>query len=548
MTKTRNPISSLLLFVGVIVALSVVCITTPELSPNDTTGQLLWLGRGCIVFGVCGVLSAIVRTPSNESNFAGIVSWVLICLGSVQAVWGLCQLYGLTYSNHSLFALTGSFFNPGPYSGYLAMVLPICLHQWLLLRSKEQRTLFEQIGYYLAFVSMILILCVLPAGMSRSAWLAALVSCGMVYAIHYSLIDFIKKQWRTHRKRMIGCFAAAILLAILSTVWVFYIKKDSANGRLFMWKITATAIFEKPFGYGTNSFAAVYGATQEVYFAKGNYSEQEEHVAGSPEYAFNEYLQVALEQGIPVLVVLLLLIGYCLFVSLKNKRVGVAAAVVSLLVFAFSSYPFQLPVFVCTFVFLLAACVLGRSNYWLGLFSLCMAITGFVIEQNNTYEEHCKWRSSRMLYQTGAYDSAIKAYSELYPVLKTHPAFLFEYGHAYHKAGQYAQSTKIMKEAVQYSCDPMILNIIGKNYQELAQYHEAEQWLLRAVNRLPGRIYPYYLLAKLYAEPEFHQPKKLEEMVQLVLTKEPKVQSTAVRQMREEVRKLASKGKEQNKY
>lgn len=84
----------------------------------------------------------------------------------------------------------------------------------------------------------------------------------------------------------------------------------------------------------------------------------------------------------------------------------------------------------------------------------------------------------------------------------------------------------------------MILNIIGKNFQEKGEYAEAEKWLLRSTHLLPGRIYPYYLLAKLYAVPEYLQRDKLQKMAELVLTKEPKVQSTAVREMREEVRKL----------
>ena len=42
---------------------------------------------------------------------------------------------------------------------------------------------------------------------------------------------------------------------------------------------------------------------------------------------------------------------------------------------------------------------------------------------------------------------------------------------------------------------------------------------MRAVHRLPGRIYPYYLLANLYAEPFFYQCDKLERMVQTVLEK-----------------------------
>ena len=52
---------------------------------------------------------------------------------------------------------------------------------------------------------------------------------------------------------------------------------------------------------------------------------------------------------------------------------------------------------------------------------------------------------------------------------------------------------------------------------------------------------PYYLLAKLYAEPDFRKPDKLEQMVEIVLTKEPKIQSSAIREMRDEVKKMISR-------
>ena len=45
-------------------------------------------------------------------------------------------------------------------------------------------------------------------------------------------------------------------------------------------------------------------------------------------------------------------------------------------------------------------------------------------------------------------------------------------------------------------------------------YDSAEYWFMRAVHRLPGRIYPYYLLANLYADPFFYRCDKLERMVQ----------------------------------
>ena len=50
-----------------------------------------------------------------------LVVWLMILAGTIEAILGLLQVYGYEHSNHSLYALTGSFYNPGAYSGFLAM-------------------------------------------------------------------------------------------------------------------------------------------------------------------------------------------------------------------------------------------------------------------------------------------------------------------------------------------------------------------------------------------------------------------------------------------
>ena len=105
----------------------------------------------------------------NKIMASGIclfITWLFILAGAVEAVWGL-QSMCLTASNHSLYALTGSFYNPGPYSGFLAMTLPVCLYEWLKRRKEKKTT-----AYYVALSVLLLLICVLPAGMSRSAWMA----------------------------------------------------------------------------------------------------------------------------------------------------------------------------------------------------------------------------------------------------------------------------------------------------------------------------------------------------------------------------------------
>lgn len=539
----RIVLSYLFLLAGTLGVLSVVRVSAPELPVGIMEGQVRYIAR-LLPFFTVSVLLAWILSPGKKTilSFSGIVGYSLILLGGLEAILGLKQVYGYAWSNHSLFKLTGSFFNPGPYSGYLALVFPLALHEYLKRNEQKRLGWRFRILCYLSGAVALLIACLLPSGMSRSAWVAAIVSGGWVYGVHCSWGEKIRLYREKHKKRFLGVVALSVLTLFLGASSLFLFKKDSASGRLLMWKISVQAIVEKPLtGYGAGSFPAVYGDSQERYFAEGNYTEREELVAGSPEYAFNEYLQITMEWGVPVLIAGLLFIGYCLYVGYKKGRVGICGAILSLLVFSFSSYPFQLPVFVITLIFLLMACLSGRSHIHLLIFALLMGGAGIYLAKRHTYNECLQWSRARTLYQVGSYQAAKEAYESLYPKLRKKGTFLFEYGHCLHRLEAHEASNSVLQEAVRQSCDPMILNVIGKNHQALGNYEEAERWLLRSTHRLPGRIYPYYLLAKLYAEPEFNRSDQLEEVAVVVLTKEPKVQSTAVRQMREEVRVLLSK-------
>lgn len=521
------------LWMAVLVLLSMVCVASSGLLPAETVGQWVWFDKASFLLAGCILSALIFKSKGDFISLDSVISWVLVVLGGSEAILGLRQLYGFATSGHSMYALTGSFFNPGPYSGYLAMILPVCLYQWLVCGRRGGRVVSGGV--------MLLILCVLPAGMSRSAWLAAGVSCLCVYAWHMDWTDKFRLLWQQQRQRVVMVVVGGFCVLLLAGYLLFVLKPDSARGRLFMWKITCRAIAEKPLtGYGIHNFAAACGNAQETYFAAGDYEPWEERVAGSPEYAFNEYLQAAVELGIPLAVCLLVVVVLCLYRGVRKGRYGICGAILSLMIFSFSSYPLQLPVFIVTFGGLLVACLSGADRWqWLGLAVSVGIIGGLRLKNDLQVEQACReWMNARVLYNAGAYQSAEKEYGRLYPLLRDRASFLFEYGHGLHKQQQFSKSNRILKEALQRSCDPMILNVIGKNYQQMGDCLSAEDWFIRSTHRLPGRIYPYYLLAKLYAEPSFRQPDKFEKMKWMVLTKEPKVHSTAIRQMREEIKKI----------
>ena len=419
------------------------------------------------------------------------VAWSLIAAGAAEAVWGLLQVYGYEPSNHSLYALTGSFYNPGPYSGFLAMCLPIALHEWLKGRG---------IWKHLALVALVLMGVVLPSGMSRSAWLAALVASGYVLAVHH---------WKAVCRYWKAVLAGLLLLVVLG-IGAYHWKKDSADGRLLMWKIAFTEVIVPWNGVGWEYVAGAYGEGQERYFASGKGTEQEEYVAGAPEYVFNEYLQVGLAWGMHTVFGIVFLVIVCLKWGHVSRQYGVCGGLLSLSVFAFSSYPFQFMEFILAFLALLVACAMGYRKKWVGALALVLGIGIGAYLADNRPQKNARQ--------------------------------MFEQAHALHKAGKWWASTELLKETMKVSSDAMVLNIIGKNFQAMGQPKVAEHWYVRSTHRLPNRIYPYYLLAKLYSDhPDVFPKEKLEWAARMVQEKEPKVQSTAIRQMREEVKKLLEK-------
>jgi O-antigen ligase len=480
--------------------------------------------------------------------------WLVLFLivgGLVEAYLGLLQLYGFEVSQHARFRLTGSFFNPGPYACYLAVVLPCAFHSllrdWDCTKVKfHLRCMPIYFRWGVSALTCVGIVLILPASMSRTAWMAGAVACGAVVFLH-----FRKEIGRFFKGRCKVVLLLIIALCAGAAAGMYHIKKDSADGRALIWKISLQVAVRHPFGVGIGQFPAVYGEAQSAYFEAEKGTEQEQRVAGNPEYGFNEYLQIAIEQGVVPLALFLCILGYSLYKGFKRRKTGATASLLSLLFVAVSSYPFSVLPFLIVMSLLLAMINDRRKPHFdqnspsissrvaLPIFVLLCGISILLwicCTVRPTYQAYRSWGQLRWMYQSGAYEICTKAYSALEPQLSDQLDFLFEYAQSLSKTRHYNESNRILGKAARISCDPMLYNVMGKNHQAMRQYEQAEQCLLKAAHIVPNRMYPWYLLALLYEEQG--DIDKAKAMARIVLTKEPKVQSTAIREMRERMKKI----------
>lgn len=533
-------------FVGVLLTglVSGTVLVTDRSIPVDLQGtQWMWLAA-IMTVALPLWLAGYVANPQRIVRIVSeSVEWMLMGFGALEALHGLGQIAGIYPSNHSLFVLTGTFYNPGPYSGYIAAILPIALHRMLVLNGKKDLLLVVQ--YYLSLCVLILICCVLPAGMSRAAWIASLVSCG--YVVFRLYREKIKSFVLRHRYALLG----VLIVGTLFATGMYFIKRDSVDGRLLIWKITTQAIADSPWGVeGGKTFSAFYGDAQERYFTDCKYSDSEAWVAGTPDFAFNEYLQIAVEYGVwgsvlfvTVLLMLLKIAGNC------KHLAGMGGCLVSLMEFACFSYPIHIPAIVSIWslvVIVLCGEGLVMMKYRLipKIVLLSVVASGLTvsIKIHDWYSIRTQavreWMPARVLYNSGAFKTAVKEYGKFYERMNWHKDFCFEYGRALYKAGSYGKAEEILLEAMTVSGDPMILNILGRNAQERGEYEKAEKYLIRSTHRLPERIYPHYLLVKLYSESEYFNRIKLIKEARYVLNAKPKVNSIAIKEMRQEVKKI----------
>ncbi|WP_302018615.1 tetratricopeptide repeat protein [Paraprevotella clara] len=456
--------------------------------------------------------------------------WVGLCAAGGYELWtGFMQLAGREASRHHLFDVTGTFFNPGPYAIFVAVVLAVSVAWWY--RHGEAfagRGRWIRVGAWSVAAVAVFCFPVLVATWSRTAWVAVAVAAACLL-------------WKAHRRMVLWGMGVAVCAGVAA----YFLKQGSADGRLLMTMVAGRAwAGEWLCGHGLGGYAQAYGAAQEAFFAVRSGSPLSV-VAGSPEYAFNGVLGVGVEQGVLGVVPALVLGLWSLAVLCRRGEVSAYGWLV-LLVSSLFSYPFALWPFLSLAVAWVALAVSLEAGtvevrWWkrMAVWPV-VAVGGWCVwnlsddtaRRVEAYEEFRRVR--------GIQDVAfLEDYRKKYEDLKAYPDFLFTFGTALREAGRYNESNAMLRQGTRVSCDPVFYTLMGNNYRDLGAVAEAESAYRKAFGMLPGRMYPLYRLMKLY-EAE-GQMRKAEEMARQIIAFRPKVDSPAVREMKNEAKKLTKR-------
>jgi tetratricopeptide (TPR) repeat protein len=134
------------------------------------------------------------------------------------------------------------------------------------------------------------------------------------------------------------------------------------------------------------------------------------------------------------------------------------------------------------------------------------------------------------------YSYVLEDYPELMPLMGENPTFMFEYGRSLNMEGRFSESLEVMLRAARLSNDPMNWNVIGNNYKALGDYDRAAEAYLKAYNIIPSRMYPLYLLGKMYSE--IGDRERAAHYARRVVGMTPKVSSPATDDMQREMKEV----------
>lgn len=454
-----------------------------------------------------------------------VILWLIIIGGLIEALVVFAQKIQWLDSNHRSFEVTGTFGNPGQLGGFLAIALVMSFALFLLYWKECNRC------YWMSL--LIITLCIFSALIlsdSRAGWLAALIG-----------VCFYKRKNKISLTYRLGI----VVLFVVLCIGGYFYKKDSADGRLFIWNITFHMISEKPFfGYGVDGFRKHYMHYQAKFF-RNNENSEFKNIADNVIYPYNEFLHVCVEQGIISLLILIaIIISVFIYPTKGHIQEMLKSGSVALLIYSFFSYPSSVFT-LCILYPLLLGCLDSKTifvnyskRYKFYVFSFILL--GVIVSVRGYIFYIKSYEMSRLLFSIDN-----KKKEEANEFFFTN----YKQGHlSFQMLDHYASFCFLEKKDDYLS---ILLNVsqliptcelfvdIGDAYMEAGKVGEAKKAYKLASEMIPCRILSKYkLFFVLYQEGDIVNMKKIGNDI---LKQEIKIVGTHVLKMKAMVRLIINK-------
>ena len=436
----------------------------------------------------------------------------LLVIGLIHVFCVFAQRMGFMEPESSMYPVTGACDNPNVTAMYLAGCVPLIVHR---LRSSDRKVAYV-VFLVLALFAVVLLRC-------RTAYIGLAVETAVFFLFSskdsrikgFSLLKNSEGDNPKIHSSIGKVFLAVVALLVVSVaaVRMYQMKRDSADGRLLVWKVSASMIAEHPVGCGYGLFPKHYNLRQGEYFRVGHGTETERRNASFVYMAYNDFLEHGVEGGV---IGMLFLMGFYVLIikdpPLPSKggrclsAVLSAFAVMSLVNFVVAGIQTWLLVVCCAAV--VAAGSSGKydepeevsSGHSLLLQRLVsVALVVFVlmlsvITGRMTYAQYHLGRiEERMSAGEAVSDSVFAGFENN---IYSSEAFWRMRAHGLMRTGDYGHATLCIDNAMRYTTAPQLCYMAHRCLSELGREADGIGYINEVYHTQPTLLLPKLILMR----------------------------------------------------
>jgi len=482
------------------------------------------------------VFYLLVRAAPERFLHPRRTAWasLLVVLVGVEALHGLWQFL-------SGVEIKGFFFN----ANYLAMFLALAVPMAVALAWQAERTVFRLSAWAAA---ALFIACIILTR-CRTALAGVLIVAGlMAWARQFRSRGLAGK--RGSRRRVTAGLAIAGAVILLISALMLAAKPMSGLGRVLIWKVSLRMFLAHPvLGTGFSSFAGLYDGAQGSYFSGGAGTPMERLSADSVTYAFNDYLEPAVELGFVGFIIfagfwfLILKNILAAFLGARASAIGkpradpeaevltmaAAGSVLVYMIMSFFYFPSRILPILLLFNVLLAWIVRenpgarraderdpsgardpssrrsGRSMSVGRALVSGIALTGVLASLLllpsvfKQFRAEQAWARAKALLQSGRNSEALDLSRSLYPSLKSNDNFLLFYSRLLMSQGRNDEAVSTLEKGTAASSNPYLWEKMAEAYSITGDVKKARSSAFLADSVLPWRLTSKALLSDLCA-------------------------------------------------
>lgn len=488
-------------------ALILWCVLVDFFHSSPDTGHIIWWGCLLLLFGY------VYRQHMDKKVLYGIFSLLTAVIAAhlVFFRWGIAGL--------ELFG------NPAGYAAALAVGWP-----FLIGLLKECARQWHEKAMVCLLVCLVAYAFVLTD--SRSGWFALTLSLLWLSRCLF----FPNRRIRRRHVVFLACLLACLLVAL------YYLRRDSANGRLFIYRITLECIADAPVtGHGHSGFLRTY-MTEQANFFRTHPGHTFGKLADNVSYPFNGILDILVHYGVVGLAAVIGLAGSTVRHASRNllpknallyailTSSWVAAAGMSLF-----SYPFSFPYISLSMVATLAFS-LGYGQENAGSVPTRLVVMALLVagSYHIVRRVRCEtlWRDGLALISEGKVSEGLERLHRIRNGMRKRPDFLYSYAAELNQAGEYRKSDRQLASLRLLLNDYDTELLAADNALCTGRNSRARLHLQRAHEMIPARFMPLYgmLLSYIHEKDSLNAHKTAVR----ILRQPVKIPSQTIREIKRE--------------